>query len=79
MSSPRVLKKPDQIVYLVFSLGYETRLGQKPKVRQSRKQIMVSSILQKKTNVGIGLCTENYPHVRFRGQLRILFDLLAFF
>ena len=39
------------------------------KIRQSRKQIMVSSILSK-TNVGIILSTQNYSNARFLGDLR---------
>ena len=38
------------------------------KFSKSQKQIMVSSILL--TNVRITLCTENYPNVRFLGELK---------
>ena len=39
------------------------------KVSKSQKQFMVSSISQK-MNVGMILCTENYPNIRFWGELR---------
>ena len=51
------------------------------KVRQSRKQILVSSILPKK-NVEIISCNEDYPNVRFFGRnedtVNCFRDLLTF-
>ena len=42
------------------------------KVRKYGKQIMVSSILPKKMNIGIIFSTWNYPNVRFLEDLRTL-------